>query len=226
MDTTEKQKLKLRETLLEMREQFEGNNITYSKSQKCYDTLAETYEEMLLNANARTHEITAEIVADLYPSDVRNKVKILDVGAGTGMVGSALHGQRFKHIDALDPNPNMLEKAKLQNRYETYFIESVNPEESSSIKNGTYDAVTMCGTLAESGHIPPEAIKDIVRIVKTGGYMVIVNRLLKEETLNDIEAVMNSLEADKKMIKVNRKVWPGYNEVTGDFGITWVYRVL
>ncbi|KAL4228673.1 ubiE/COQ5 methyltransferase [Mactra antiquata] len=226
MDTTEEQKLKLREAILENREKYEGNNMTFSKSQKYYDMLAEKYEEQLLNANVRTHEITAETVADLYPSDVRDKVKILDVGAGTGMVGSALRGLRFKHIDALEPNPNMLGKAKLQNRYETYFIESVNPEESSSIKNGTYDAITMCATLAEAGHIPPEAIKGIVRMVKKGGYMVIVNRVLKDETLNDIDAVMDSLEADKKMIKVTRKVWPGYNEVTGDFGITWVYRVL
>ena len=97
----------------------------------------------------------------------RMNMKILDAGAGTGMVGENLRERGYTHIDALDICQEMLDVAKEKNIYNKQICAALSEEPVSEIATGEYDGLISCGAFTE-GHIGPEGFKEIVRQVKLG----------------------------------------------------------
>ncbi|XP_074644529.1 uncharacterized protein LOC141901282 [Tubulanus polymorphus] len=65
--------------------------------------------------------------------------KILDVGAGTGLLGEELRKAGFKgRIDAIEPAPGMLKRAEEKGCYENFYSEYVTVEKPCSISTGGY----------------------------------------------------------------------------------------
>jgi predicted TPR repeat methyltransferase len=62
---------------------------------------------------------------------------ILDVGAGTGLVGVHLRQQSFTCIDGLEPSESMLGVAKSKNIYRDLFNEGVDADKPTSLPSGT-----------------------------------------------------------------------------------------
>ena len=63
------------------------------------------------------------IFSETFPRGSRNEVKVLDVGAGTGMVARGLRAEGFRHIDAVDASEAMLSVARRDNLYDNYYCE-------------------------------------------------------------------------------------------------------
>ena len=99
-----------------------------------------------------------------FPKD---KIKIMDAGAGTGLVGIELQKFGFSTIDALDISPGMLEEAKKKNIYKKFICAALSDQRIPEIKTGEYDVLICVGVFAIA-HVPPVAIVEMMRMVRAG----------------------------------------------------------
>jgi len=96
---------------------------------------------------------------------------ILDVGCGTGLSGKALGDAGFTNLDGCDLSPEMLEKADQTGFYQRLFETNLN-EPPLDAADGQYAAATCVGVFS-FGHVMPDAIDEVLRILKPGGILVI-----------------------------------------------------
>jgi predicted TPR repeat methyltransferase len=96
---------------------------------------------------------------------------VLDVGCGTGLSGIALHDAGYKRLEGCDLSPEMLEKAEATGCYQRLFETNLN-EPPLDAPDGHYDAATCVGVFS-FGHVLPDAIDEILRVLKPGGLMII-----------------------------------------------------
>ncbi len=80
-----------------------------------YDQWAEGYDaDLKRDFEYRAPEVTAEFFARCVPREAR----ILDAGAGTGMVGEVLTKLGYANLVAMDLSQGMLEVARQKNVYQ------------------------------------------------------------------------------------------------------------
>lgn len=95
---------------------------------------------------------------------------VLDASAGTGLVAAALQSNSELDIDALDISPEMLEVATDKGLYRRTIVGDLT--QTLPIEDGTYNAVTSCGTFTH-GHVGPEALDELLRVATSGALFVL-----------------------------------------------------
>ncbi|OAG07287.1 S-adenosyl-L-methionine-dependent methyltransferase [Paraphaeosphaeria sporulosa] len=159
------------------------------ESRQLYDQWASSYD-----ADMQTYSFTApQIVAEMVPKYLKVSPKdavVVDAGCGSGLVGVTLHQSGFKTIDGLDLSEGMLKVAEKTGAYRK--LEVTDLTQRLNIEDGTYDGLTCSGTFTH-GHVGPEPLPELVRIVKAGGILVatILESFWKEF---DFEMVVKGLE--------------------------------
>lgn len=93
---------------------------------------------------------------------------VLDLGAGTGLVGGALAGVGFTHLHAADLSAGMLQVARRRGVYREVHHLEPGP---LPFPDGYFDALVAVGVLTE-GHAPPEAVAGWLPVVRPGGLVV------------------------------------------------------
>jgi len=179
----------------------------------------------------RTNMI-AEEAATLYRTGERHAKRVLDCAAGTGLVGQELYDLGFTHIDALDASASMLQEARKKNIYGN-LIEAYLGPSRLPIEVGTYDLLVGAGLFAP-GHVNPDALPEMIRVMKPGGLILLVIReewLKKSAAHVGMEDVMKGLELAGKWKQLKRIVIPDYYPYPcetnqGQPGILWLYMVL
>ena len=85
----------------------------------------------------------------------KENLKILDVAAGTGLVGEELKKRGFneQNVTALDLCPDMLNVARKKNVYGTLIQAPFGSTMPKGMTARSFDCVIMCGGFA-AGHIP------------------------------------------------------------------------
>ena len=79
-----------------------NKNITEEESIKFYDSWADHYDDDMVQLGFKRQLQLAEKLASFYPDrEIRKNLKILDIAAGTGLVGVGLIQEGFKKIDAV-----------------------------------------------------------------------------------------------------------------------------
>ena len=132
-----------------------------------YEAWADTYDEEITENNYAQPSRCASALAQFSAID---EINVLDIGCGSGLSGLALNDFGFKNIDGCDFSPSMLEKAKSTNVYQKLFLADINEE--LDIEEETYDAVCAVGVLAFA-HVRTEALRQMLRVVKSKGLLVI-----------------------------------------------------
>lgn len=135
------------------------------------------------------------------PAD-RSDVEIMDTGCGTGLVGDMLDRAGFRKIDGTDISQEMVDKARELDVYRSLYgdIDVNEPPRPEWID--AYDAVMSCGVFT-LGHVPPEALHQLVRMARPGGVIVNSTRTsYYEET--DYQQVSDDLEASGKATLVKQ----------------------
>ncbi|ESP02246.1 hypothetical protein LOTGIDRAFT_172244 [Lottia gigantea] len=112
-------------------------------------------------------QVTAETVSKLYDDVQRERIKILDVAAGTGLLSRELRKYGFKNIDGVDPSEKSKELAMKDGLYDRYVVDFVD-EHDLDIQSESYDCVASTGGFA-AGLMPCSAIKEFIRVAKIGG---------------------------------------------------------
>ena len=106
---------------------------------------------------------------DTFQKYVEPETKILDAGCGTGLVGEELKKNAYTGIDGMDISEEMLNVARFKNVYMD--LKKVDMTQALPFNTGLYGACICVGTFTH-GHVPPSAIRELVRIVKPGGFNV------------------------------------------------------
>jgi len=138
-----------------------------------YKDWATTYETDLLALHPDRAKHVADFLLELCREaslDVAS-VRVLDVAAGTGLVGVELAKVGFKHVVALDYSQEMLDKAEEKGVYEDFICASIENIVPPPLKTRSFDCVVMLGGFA-AGHLPLSSLYTMARICKRGGFLM------------------------------------------------------
>ncbi|KAL4982007.1 S-adenosyl-L-methionine-dependent methyltransferase [Aspergillus falconensis] len=138
-----------------------------------YDHWASSYNKDLADAsqNYVAPILTAQTAVQMI-NNAKAPVNVLDAGCGTGLVGQALSNLKDGAItvDGADLSLPMLKVAEETGVYRT--LTQVDLTQPIDKSDGSYDVVTCCGTFTR-GHVGPDpALREFVRLVKPGGFVV------------------------------------------------------
>ncbi|XP_035688013.1 uncharacterized protein LOC118423840 [Branchiostoma floridae] len=194
---------------------------------KYYDNWSGHYEEEIMTQlKCTAPRVCAGAVGKALGGLDRGKVKILDVGAGTGLCGEELVQLGFTDIDGVDGSQDMLNLAERKQIYKRLICDFVGPNRLD-IENDTYDAIACCSSFAP-GHLKEDCLPELIRVVKPGGYIIITFReeylYIVEDYNGKLEPAMARLQDDGLWERVSREVFPKFYEDKN--GITFVYKVL
>ena len=106
---------------------------------------------------------------EMFMKYVPKNAKILDAGAGTGLVGQLLAEQGYKDIAAMDISKGMLEEARKKNAYNRF--DQMVMGEKLGYETDYFDAVVSVGVMTV-GHAPASSLDEMVRVTKPGGHIV------------------------------------------------------
>lgn len=194
-----------------------------------YKLIATDYNKDFEEGNYAAPRLVCEALCRVYPADgqpTRHKVNVMDVAAGTGLVGQKMHDAGFLNLDALDPSKEMTGEAMKRDIYQKFVKDTIGLHETELAEN-TYDAVVCAGGFVE-GHCPPEAFDEMIRICKPGGYIINSMRFEYLVTVPDyhrLERHMDDLEEAGRWRRVDRYVTDRYFFETKQ-GITHIYQKL
>ena len=110
---------------------------------------------------------------DNFPDKAKDDLKIIDVGAGTGLIGIELQKLGYSNLHALDISSEMLKKQRKEIFTKGFFCVPLSDQQIHEIQTGEFDALICAGSLL-AGHIRAAAFEEMVRMVKHGKIAVIV----------------------------------------------------
>ena len=163
--------------------------------------------------------------AETLAKSVADKdAKLLDAGAGTGMVGEELARLGFEHVTALDLSPGMLTVANRKSVYEDLVVGELG--KPLAFETGRFAGTTCIGTLT-FGHAPPESLYELVRVTKAGGTVVFSMRT-DFYTEGGFDLKQASLEAAGKwrLLERGEPFQPMPNGEPDIWYEIWAYKVL
>lgn len=135
-----------------------------------YDRIASAYDAELVDGLGYRSPVEVSMVARKFiPTDAR----ILDAGAGTGLLGAALAEAGFTRLEGLDLSPGMLAEASRKDVYRELRVGRLG--DPLAYETGAYDGVVSAGVLT-SGHAPAASLDELVRITRDGGHVIFTLR--------------------------------------------------
>ena len=151
---------------------------TPEDNRRLYAKWAATYESSFVDAKQyRYPKAISEVFNERVPTDADEVARVVDIGCGTGLTGMYLsHLRPHLFIDGLDISPEMLAEARRKQRTdESLVYTNLNEcDLTQSITNRfeAYDALICSGTFTH-GHLGPDALKNVLSIVRPAGWIVI-----------------------------------------------------
>jgi len=136
---------------------------------KFYDNWCNKYDtDLMIQGNYTGHVKCVEAFVKL---GLNRNVKILDLAAGTGLLGAEIGKHGYVCVDGLDSSLGMLGQARKQTIYRDYILALVDGLGSIPVNDETYDVVMSSNGFAP-GQIYPTAIPEILRVMRPGGYLL------------------------------------------------------
>ncbi|GFO11156.1 Williams-Beuren syndrome chromosomal region 27 protein-like [Plakobranchus ocellatus] len=202
---------------------FHTPGIGYNNCVAEYNKAVIGYKNCAVAVSYRGPRYCAQMLSGIMED--RTNARVLDIAAGTGLVGQELRKKGFTHIDAHDGAESMVEYCKNTGFYENFFVSFVGDGHQLPIEDKTYDGVTCCGATVEN-HLPPSAQAEFIRVIKPGGFFVNAYR----STLPDCEygkewrAEAQKLEDDGKWNLYGRLAFTKFNQFSD--GNLDIYTIL
>jgi len=165
------------------------------------------------------HQRAVELLLKYACRDAR----ILDAGAGTGLVGDLLAKQGYNNLVAMDLSRGMLEEARKKNAYRE--LHQMVMGEPLDYPTDAFDAVISVGVLTV-GHAPASSLQELLRITKPGGYIVFS---LRPDVYRDggFKEGQENLEAsgEWKLVEASEEFQAMPKGEPDVFHQIWVYQV-
>ena len=202
------------------------NRVQWVYSSQNNRELAERYDEWASEYDSDLSEKfgwigprrAAEALSRYVPKDAR----ILDAGAGTGLVGQCLADLGYGDLVAMDLSPGMLEQARRKGVYGEW--RQMVLGEALDFPTDSFDAVISVGVFT-LGHAPPASLHELVRITRPGGHVLFTLRpdVYENNGFREVQAELESAGA-WKLVEEGREFQTlpkGEPEVHHQ---VWVYR--
>jgi predicted TPR repeat methyltransferase len=131
-----------------------------------YDDWAGEYEQHMKNVGYTHPAMVAAMVArHVAPT----KDRVLDAGAGTGVLGEILTALGYPNIIGLDASAGMLKIANLKNNYLELTHQFLG--QPLTFENDAFALVVSSGVFTQ-GHAPLEGLDELIRVTRSGGHLV------------------------------------------------------
>lgn len=149
---------------------------TENDAKETYDAWAATYEKDTDEHGYKGHVLCMEAFNKAMQSEgvfpgANKNIKILDAGAGTGIIGEMLVKQGYTNVDALDISQKMLDIAIKKNVYKRFISAPLSDVRIEQIQTAEYD-VTLCAGTIVYGQAKPVALDECIRHVRPGGLFI------------------------------------------------------
>lgn len=184
-----------------------------------YDQWARDYDRDL---DREFGYVGPERTAEVFARHVPRGDRVLDAGAGTGLVGAILYRRGYRNLVGIDLSRGMLEEAREKNVYRE--LRQMVLGERLDFATSSFDAVISVGVLTV-GHAPASSLEELVRITRPGGCLVFTLRPDVYEGSGFKEKQEALVETDWELVEVSDElqVLPrGEPEV---YHQIWVYRI-
>ncbi len=131
-----------------------------------YRKWAEDYDHQMLDVLGYVSPTRIATQLGQYLTDTEGSV--FDVGCGTGLTCVYLAERGYQNLDGIDLSPDMVRVAGQRGIYRELLVGDINQEiERDDV---SYDAVISSCTFTH-GHVGPQPLDEIFRILKPGGYL-------------------------------------------------------
>ncbi len=186
-----------------------------------YDEWAASYDRDLDTAFGWSSPRRAvDVFVRLAPGTGR----VLDAGAGTGIVGELLHEAGYHELVAMDLSQGMLDEAARKNVYKEFHRMAMGS--ALDFPSASFDGVISVGVFT-IGHAPPGSFDELVRVTRPGGHIVFSLRpdVYDQDGFREKQS---SLAATGKWVLVEEgeKYQPMPKGEPEVYHQVWAYRVL
>ena len=131
-----------------------------------YDQWAESYEADMSAVGYMNPAVAAGYVGR-HVSD--RDGRIMDAGAGTGVMGQILHAMGYRDLAGVDVSKGMLAQARARGVYGD--LRNSILGEPLEYADESFAAVVCIGVFTV-GHAQPTALDELVRITRRGGHLI------------------------------------------------------
>jgi predicted TPR repeat methyltransferase len=185
-----------------------------------YDEWAQSYDDELENEYGwQIPKLMAEELSSFIPKSGR----ILDAGAGTGLVGHYLGVLGYDDLVAMDLSNEMLNKAREKGVYKEFHQMALG--DTLGFPDDAFDAIVCAGVLTFS-HAPAKSLYEMVRITRPGGYILFSLRADAYESMG-FEEIVEELDSAGKWELVAKKDHLSFPKKDQEvFHDIWVYQVV
>lgn len=133
---------------------------------RSYDKWAASYDTDMLSLGYLNPAIAASLVGRYVR--VQNE-PVLDAGAGTGILGEILKAAGYGDLTGIDMSEGMLARASDRGAYRALKLAVLG--RPLDFPDGHFAAVVSTGVFT-TGHAPPSAFDELLRILRPGGHMI------------------------------------------------------
>ena len=161
--------------------------------------------------------------AQFFTRYVSKEAKILDAGAGTGLMAEVLAKLGYHDLVAMDLSQGMLDEARKKNVYRE--LHQMVMGEPLDFTTDSFDAVVSVGVLTV-GHAPASSLDELVRITRLGGHIVFTLRPDVYEN-SGFKEKQKALESAGKwrLVEVSEEFQPLPKGEPDVYHQVWVYQV-
>ena len=134
---------------------------TPAENQRLYADWAKSYDADFAQA---MDYVLPDVMATAFIA-AGGMAPVLDLGAGTGLLGTALRRQGLLEIDGTDISQEMLTVAAAKQVYQRVFSSDLTAR--LPVADASYNGVVSAGTFT-TGHVGPAALDEVLRIARPG----------------------------------------------------------
>eukprot|EP00933_Yihiella_yeosuensis_P053086 TRINITY_DN5125_c0_g1_i3.p1 TRINITY_DN5125_c0_g1~~TRINITY_DN5125_c0_g1_i3.p1 ORF type:complete len:496 (+),score=106.12 TRINITY_DN5125_c0_g1_i3:97-1584(+) len=203
-------------------EMFEDTHPDSKSLEYFYNAWGKDYDKDMEVAHYHNYIEVAKMLDALFHGTSRKKrrqLKILDVGAGTGLCGKVLHELGFDNIDAVDGSAQLLDIARRRGVYKHVYPEVLVPGEPLvSVPQESYDAVVSAGSFCPD-HLQGQHVLSFIDSVKRGGKIVISSSPHSDEGVG-LRKMLKKLD-EELVIEIKREEYLASGLNQNDDGTLW-----
>ena len=141
-----------------------------TQNQEIYQDYAKVFDNMM-DTGYRTPEILSKMCAK-HMNINSTEALLLDVASGTGRLGQELKTLGYEGIiDGIEASSEMIKECMKKMIYRDVKQHFLSEKYPMPYPDNTYDIVVCAGAVI-LGHVPPQCLDDMIRILKPGGILL------------------------------------------------------
>ena len=188
-------------------------NETYAATQEFFHNRAGYYDQQMRDVQYNAPMIVAKAVAQV---GAQKNGRVLDIAAGTGLVGEAFAQHGFVNMVALDRNEAMLQEAEKKGIYKEIILGPFEVK-ATSLPSGSFHVCHCVGSLMTMQWLNPLVLlQEMLRLVEVARFLVLLwnTTELKEPQCQEVaitlEKILDDLQMEEGCKVLQHKSVPNY----------------